>query len=101
MPYGMNDMMNGPGGMMGWGWVGMLLGFLLIVALIAALVAGTVYLVRALGRPQGSSPSGHVADQRAMQILDERYARGEIGHEEYEQRRRTLRSDREDGGDAT
>jgi putative membrane protein len=70
-----------------WGWWGvwgvgmMFLGFLFWVAVIVALVFGIRWLVRQ-GRPEGSD--------RAVAILRERYARGEINREEFEARRRDL-----------
>lgn len=81
-------MMGGGGmgcGMMG---VGMLLAALFF---LAVLVAGIVLIVRAFGDRSAPSqrpePSGS-----ALALLEERYARGEIDHEEFEQRRRTLRT---------
>lgn len=69
-------MMWGP-----WGW-GMGLGSLLFVALI---VVGIVLVLRQPppGEPRGGGTS-------ARQILDERFARGEIDQEEYRRRRATL-----------
>lgn len=82
-------MMDG-GGMMGMGiWM-------LFVALVfIALIAGGVYLlVRAIrggGGRAGSDHMGRVAPRsNALSILEERYARGEIDREEFDERRRTL-----------
>ena len=47
------------------------------------LAAGIVWLVRVANRPGDTS-------HRARQILDERFAAGEISEEEYEARRRVL-----------
>lgn len=83
-------MMNG---MMGWGWVGAILGLLVLLLIVAVLVAGLAYLLRALRRSHpGDTGSPDTSDQRAAQILDERYARGEIDQDDYEQRRRVLGS---------
>ncbi len=88
MPERMHDMMNG---MMGWGWVGMILGLLILLLIIALLAVGLAYLLRGLRRPHpGGADSPDTSDQRALQILEERYARGEIDHDDYEQRRRVL-----------
>jgi len=73
-------MMWGP-----WGWW-MGLGSVLFLALI---VIGIVLLVR---RPTGGDPRGE--EGMAQQILDERFARGEIDEEEYERRRRVLEESR-------
>ena len=72
-----------------WGvaWLGMLLVWVLVVAAIAA---GVVLIVRAVRGP--SAPSGDQAHGEALRILEERFARGEIDRDEFEERRRVLRS---------
>jgi len=45
----MGNMMNG---MMGWGWIGAILGLLILLLIIAVLAAGLTYLLRALRKPQ-------------------------------------------------
>jgi putative membrane protein len=85
--------MMGPG-MMGWGssafnpWWGVLtvLFWVLIVGGIALLVAWFVRQGPASGAPSNGR------DSRAMEILRERYARGEISHEEFERMRGVLES---------
>ena len=75
------EMMGGYG--MGWGfaWVFMLFWWVLIIV-------GIVLLVRWL---VGSSHNSHpIHDKTALDILKERYARGEINRETYEQMRRDL-----------
>lgn len=65
----------------GWGWFGlthMLLWWVLLILGIAVLAK---WLIGSGGRTSGS---------RALEVLQERYARGEIGKEEYEQKRRDL-----------
>ena len=58
--------------------------------LLAALVVAAVIVLRVLwGRGSGSGGPRTRADQ-ALRILEERYARGEIDREEFEERRRTL-----------
>ncbi len=63
----------------GWGWFGMMFGWVLMASLVAA-VAWT------LTRKQQS----HGAN-RAIELVDERYARGEIGRDEYLERTSDLR----------
>jgi putative membrane protein len=89
MPYEeMSDMMHG---MMGWGWIGAIFGLLIFLLIAAVLTAGLIYLLRALRRPQPDPPDlSNQSGDRALRILDERYARGEIDHDDYEQRRRVL-----------
>lgn len=67
---------------MGWMWLFWLL-------LIAGLVLLIVVAARALG---GRSPEGEAPPDggRARQVLDERYASGEIDTEEYRERLREL-----------
>ncbi|HUJ86482.1 MAG TPA: SHOCT domain-containing protein [Burkholderiales bacterium] len=81
----------GPGMMGGYGWgggwgfgiIGMLLWWVLIIL-------GIVLLVKWVfgGGPGG----GRTAGDRALEILKERYARGEIDKNEFEQKKRDLRS---------
>jgi putative membrane protein len=67
--------------MMGFGVVG----FLLMLLFWGALIAGAVVLVRALFPQGGTTPTSRSQDgTNARQILDQRYARGEISREEYE-----------------
>ncbi len=67
--------------MMGFGFLGLFLMLLLWIGLIG----GAVFLVRALF-PAGnqSTPTSGPAGGSARQLLDERYARGEISRAEYE-----------------
>lgn len=69
------------------GWaLAMMFMSLLFLALIAV---GVVLVVRSFSRGgQGPPRDG----SRALDILDERFARGEIDQQEYEERRRTLTS---------
>lgn len=75
----MNDMCGSWG--MGFGWAFMLLFW-------GLLVVGIVVLVKWLmAQPPGSKGS---REKTALEIVQERYARGEIEREEYEQKRRDL-----------
>jgi putative membrane protein len=68
--------------MMTWGMSGMM-AFMVLgwIVLIAAIVAGTWWLAMVVRSARRNS---------ALEILRERYARGEISKEEYETRRRDL-----------
>jgi len=75
-------------GMWGGGWGGMFFGFFMMLLVIAAIAAAVVLVARVLGgagsgtaKPSGKTP---------LEILEERFARGEIDAEEFEERRRTL-----------
>lgn len=75
----------------GAGWYGMVFGPLFMILVLAVVVAVAVLLVRWLGGPWHSSPPPHGQPARtSLDILKERYARGEIDKEEFEERRRTL-----------
>ncbi|MBN1249580.1 MAG: SHOCT domain-containing protein [Anaerolineae bacterium] len=72
--------------MMGWG---MGFGLLLMVMFWAALIALGVWLVRALFPHAKQSPAaGH--DLSAREILDRRYAQGEISPDEYDVMREVI-----------
>lgn len=78
----------GMGGWGGLGWIGPLL-FLVL------LVLGIVYLGRALwpARAERAAPGSGAplaGEDPALQILRERYARGEIDAEEFERRKAAL-----------
>ncbi|MEW5530682.1 MULTISPECIES: SHOCT domain-containing protein [Streptomyces] len=75
-------------GMGGWGWVAMTFTMVLLVALA---VAGVVLLLRSVDGFL-SGPGQPPAAPSAKQVLAERFARGEIDEEEYEQRLTALRA---------
>ena len=66
----------------GFGWYGIVM----MLAVWVLFVVGMVWLVRNLAAPSVGGP-----DSSARRILDERFARGELSAEEYEERRRVLR----------
>lgn len=82
---------HGPHMMWGGGWPGMLFGFVMMVAVIAAVVALVVFLVRALGGQARAAPGQAGPSRTSLDILEERFARGEIDASEFEERRRVLR----------
>lgn len=75
------DHMGFGGGGMGFGWIGMILFWVLIIVGIAALVKWF-----AAGSPRDDRPR----EKTALDVLKERYARGEINREEFEQKKRDL-----------
>lgn len=70
-------------GMMGFGLLMMLVGLLVLFGLVAIAVWAVIYFTGS-GRSRGEGPT------QARQILDQRYARGEIGDDEYPRIRRQL-----------
>ncbi len=90
MNNGMMGMMNGGMmGMMNGGMMGMMGSMLLgALFLIALFVVGVVLLIRFIGnRADGGQ-------RDAVRILRERFARGEIDREEYQERITTLQARR-------
>ncbi|SDB30490.1 SHOCT domain-containing protein [Bauldia litoralis] len=83
--YG-HDMMWGGGQ---WGGFGMVLGPIFMILILLGIVAGIIYLVRLFG---GTAPggSGHAAHDRALALLKERYAKGEIDSGEFAERKKLL-----------
>ena len=83
-------MWNGMEGF-GWGWMGF--GMISMLLFWIAIILCIVALMKWLGGGTVSSdlgpPSSH--SRTALEILGERYARGEIGKDEFEQKKRDLR----------
>ena len=78
----------GPHMMWQSGW--MLFGPLMMIAIIAIIVVAVVLLLR---RPNDHRSNVQLSsDETAINILKERFARGEIDKDEYEERRRVLRN---------
>jgi putative membrane protein len=73
----------------GWHWWMPVPGILWLL-LVAVVIVGIVLLVRSR---EYATPSGGV--RSAMDVLDERYARGEIDREDYLQRKDDLLTPRE------
>jgi putative membrane protein len=76
----MNDWGSGGWGM-GFGFLFMLLFWGLVIVGIVALFRWSMVQKSPNGKSHGKSP---------LEILQERYARGEIDHDEYEQKKRDL-----------
>lgn len=78
------------GGMEGWGWWGWGMGIVHGLLWWAILILGIVVLVRMLGR--GSAREGEAAPppETALEVLKKRYARGEIGKAEFEEKKRDI-----------
>ena len=79
--------MMGDWGGWGWGW-GMGFGWIFMILFWALVVLGILALARWLFSTGGSGGSGRAP----LDVLKERYARGEINREQYEQMRRDLES---------
>ena len=94
-PYGYyHHMWGGP-----WGWgVGMIVGPIMMLLVVAGIVALIVLLVRGFGYGASHhwySHAGHALGgmpygRRALDILEERFAKGEIDRAEFEEKRKLL-----------
>ena len=69
-----------------WGW--MLFGGLMMILFWGGIIALAVVILRAFiggsSRAVSSGPSGESASGSALEILNERYAKGEIDREEFQ-----------------
>jgi len=80
----MNDMMNNMGGF-GWGYG---FGWIFMILFWGLVIVGIVAIVRGL---TGSSQNTNNPQQKtALDILNERYARGEIEQEEFKKKKQDL-----------
>jgi putative membrane protein len=71
-------------------WYGMIFGPIMMITVLATVVVVVVLLVRWLGGSgHGAAPHSPPA-KTPLDILKERFARGEIDREEFEERRRVL-----------
>lgn len=88
---GWGEMMGSNGGWGGLAWLWMGLGSLVVLGIIGLLV---VLAVRGLGhdrnRAMGSAPPPSAGSPTALQILEERFASGDLAEEEYRRRREVL-----------
>jgi putative membrane protein len=89
--YGYDGWHMGPGTMYGWGmgWFG---GIFMIVFWILVIV-GLVFVIRwLLQSTRGDSRWTRSGSSSALDILKERYARGEINKQEFEEKKKDLLS---------
>jgi putative membrane protein len=81
---------GGLGSAMGWG--GWVLMAVLMVAFWALVIVGIVALFRTVAATDRPPRPAETDNRRAREILDERFARGEIDADEYRTRTAELRS---------
>ena len=86
---------NGMGGGMGWGllfWLLLIVGLVVLVFVLVKALTGGPGGGSGGGTRQGGTapPPTGAGPSRSREILEERYARGEISTEEYRERLRTL-----------
>ena len=81
--WGMGPGMIGGWGMGWWGFIPMLLFWGLIIA-------GVVFLIKVLAQGRTKTGSGFSETSNPLEVLKERYARGEITKEEYRQMKKVI-----------
>ncbi len=72
-----------------WGGFGMVLGPIFMILIVVGIVAAIIYLLRLFGAA-GPATSSHAAHDRALALLKERYAKGEIDSTEFGERKKLL-----------
>jgi putative membrane protein len=74
------------------GWYGMIFGPIFLLVVLIVVIAVVVLIARGLGGSMHHPAPLHYAPpgQRPLDILKERFARGEIDKDEFEERRRVL-----------
>ena len=85
----------------GYGWHFWWIGPMMMMVFMVLICVAVMYLIFGRHSSSGGPPHwgpGHMMDRNpsysALQILDERYARGEIQKEEYQERKATILSSR-------
>ena len=87
MMWGWPNMMGGFFGG-GIGWIGMILGFIFFILIIIGIILLIVWIVKRTNQPGTEVRT----DNKALEALKERYAKGEINKEQYESIKKDLSS---------
>ena len=81
----------GPQMMWGAGGYGVIFGPLFMILVLAVVIGAAILIVRLVGGPwHGMAPHHFPPGRTPVDILKERFARGEIDKDEFEERRRLL-----------
>ncbi len=73
-----------------WGWGHMIFGSLMMVVFWGGIIIAIVLVARSFGRGTSHGATHPASRNRALDILKDRFARGEIDKEEFEGRKRLL-----------
>ncbi len=74
--------------MMGWGWWGM--GWIFMIIFWGLIIVGLIFLIKWLAGLSRSRPPIDKPHDSALEILRQRYAKGEINKDEFEEKKRDL-----------
>jgi len=76
----------------GYGWIFLFVGGLLVIGIIVLIIYALVRTANVSGKSSSSAPYEMQNDSssRALAVLAERYARGEISDEEYKQKKSVI-----------
>ena len=72
----------------GMGWFGPGFGGIFMILFWGAIIVGIIAIIRWLSSPRQTRPT----EKSALDILNERYAKGEMDRDDYEARRRDIES---------
>ena len=73
-----------------WGWGHMIFGSVMMILFWGGIIALIVVAVRWMGRGSPHGPVPPSSQKSALDILERRFAQGEIDKEEFEERKRLL-----------
>ena len=85
MMWGYPNMMGGFFGG-GLGWIGMVFGFIFFILLVIGIIFLIVWLVKRSNNPGVENKT----DSKYLEVLKERYARGEITKDQFDNMKRDL-----------
>ena len=71
-------------------WYGMIFGPIMMIAVLVTIIVAVVLIVRWLGGGSTGAAVPPPTGKTALDILKERFARGEIDKDEFEERKRLL-----------
>lgn len=77
-------------------WDGTMMGWMMFfstifwVGLMVVLIFGLIWMSRGFGAVGRTGLKGRAADDEALRILRERYARGEVDRKEFEEKKKDL-----------
>lgn len=74
----------------GWGWGHMVFGSVMMIVFWGGIILAIVFVIRWLGGSSGQRAESQPRTTASLDILHERFARGEIDKEEFEERKRLL-----------